>query len=365
MFSISLIFGGIGNMCNAMDFRSDQLDEIAHHISVDWPSCDSAFTVRHGSRDVAVRVSGGCVEHIGFRIFPEQLRSGMINPLIADFVERYWLSLTLPLDRQKSVRQQLKEDRFVFQTGSVESVAVIQQDTTMEMSCQLTPELVTLTWGRQGKTVCCITFPVDHELILGRRMLENDRRLPQEINGVRIKERPKRAAATALSLHADSLSGLLVDRAGCYLDSSLKSERYYTRSADGVSLEPVFDSDMLEESILNLFTDSDIEEAGNVRLSICHKIFGLKEQTVETSIRNFVAYSMQNGCKPFVGIVSVDGDNARLADVLVIMHNEQLGYNHVLRVSLPLECISDGSGTSSARLNAFVPSSNIKNLFKN
>lgn len=365
MFSIPLIFGGIGNMCcNAMDFQSDQLEEISNHISIEWPQGDSTFTVKYGKRDIVVRVSDGCVQHIGFRIFPEQLRSRVINQAIADFVERYWLRLTLPLKREKSFEQQLTEDRFVFLTGNTASIDAIQGDTTLVVSCSVTPELVTMAWGRiEGAPRCCITFPVNHELILGRRMPENDRRLPQEINSVKIKYHPKKSIGTTLSLTTDSLSSLWIEHTGSYLADVLKNERYYTCGTDGVSLEPVFDVDRCLASIANMFTDYDIEKASEIKLSICHKIFGLKEQQIDTTVQKFVAYSLQNGCVPYVGIVSVDKDNSGLADVLVIMHNHQLGYNHVLRATVPLDCISTGDGTCYARLNAFVPSSNIKNLF--
>jgi len=364
LFSIPLIFGGIENTCNAMNFRSDQLEDIAKHIDVEWPQADSTFTIKQGKHDIAVRVVDGCVEHIGFRIFPEQLRSGVINPQIADFVERYWLRLMLPLKREKSVNQELKEDRFVFMNGSVESIDAIQRDTTLPVSCSVTTELVTIAWGSTVETpLCRIAFPVNYELILGRKMLENDRRLPHEINSVRIKKRPMRSVETTSSLSADSLNSIWIEHAGDYLADVLKNERYYTSGSDGVSLEPVFDADLYKESIVNMFTDYDIEKAGNIQLCIRHKIFGLKEQQIETTIQKFVAYSMQNGCVPYVGIVSVDQSNSGLADVLVIMHNRQLGYNHVLRAEVPLDCISTGEGTCHARLNAFIPSSNIKNLF--
>lgn len=357
--SVSLFFGGIGHTCAGIGFRSDQLEEMSGHFRVEWPSCDSSFVFRHGKRDVAVRVSDQCVEHIGFRIFPEYIRTEVVNRRLADFVERYWLSLTLPLERQKTVRQQLTEDRFVFLAGEIGSIDILQKDTLLPFSCDIASKSVTMTWGTAENPVCKISFPVDHELILGRRMPENDRRLPQEIISTDIRNTPVRMG---LSAYVDSLSSLWVEHAGSYLDCSLKSERYYACASDGVTLEPVFDRDRSVESIMNLFTDCDIEKAGRIRLSISHRIFGFAEQTIETTVPQFVAYSIQNDCVPYVGIVSVGEDDK--ADVLVIMHNRQIGYNHVLRVSLPLECLSAGEGTAVARLNAFVPSSNIKNLFK-
>lgn len=366
MLSISLVVGGIESICFGKGFRSDQLDEISRCISADWPSQhDTTLTVSHANRDVAIRVAGDCVEHIGYRIFPDQMRGTMVNPLIADFVERYWLSLTLPLERLKSVAQQMKEDRFMFHVGGIESVDAIQRDPALSFACQATPTLVTMAWNSGEEQICCITFPVDHELILGRRMLENDRRLPQEIAAAKVPERPVRSVGDSHSHYADSLSSILVEHAGSYLDCALKSERYYAIGGDGVSLVPVFDAERCFESVSNLFTDCDIEAAGNIRLSIRHKTFGLKEQPIETTIQKFVAYSMQSGCVPYVGIISIDEDNSGAADVLVIMRNEQLGYNHLLRASVPLDCISSGEGIATARLNAFIPSSNIKNLFKN
>ena len=120
----------------------------------------------YGKHDVIARVADGYVEHIGFRIFPEQMRAGAINPLIADFVERYWLSLTLPMERQKSVAQQMKEDRFTFHAGDVGSIGILQQNPAMDVACSVTDNSVALIWGDMAQPVCHITFPVNHELIL-------------------------------------------------------------------------------------------------------------------------------------------------------------------------------------------------------
>lgn len=365
VFSISLIFGGIENLCDAVDFRSDRLEEISKCISAELPGCDSTFTVKYGKRDVIIRTSETCVEHIGYRIFPSSLRDRALNPLIADFIERYWLSQTLPLEHEKSVRQQLTEDRFVFEAGSIRSIDAIQKDSTISFSFESTPARFTATWGEPQNPLCRISFPINHELILGRKMLENDRRLAREINDIRLTVTPGDGTAATDLFKADSSTPLRVEDNGSYLDCALKSERYYTTAADGLSPEPVFDSSHCIESIMNLFTGYDIPGARDIALSIDHKTFGLKTQPIETTVQKFVAYAMQGGCVPYVGILTVDSEGSGLADILVIMHNRYAGYNHVLRVSLPLDCIGTGRGTASARLNAFVPSSNIKDLFKN
>lgn len=367
LLSVSLFYGGIESACcYGQTFQSDMLEEMSAKIPLNLSlTCDSTFAVKSGNRDITVRVSDGCVEHIGYTIFQEGIRSGAVNSSIADFVERYWLSLTMPLKRQKSVKQQMLEDRFVFQAGGIETIDEIQQNPAMPFACHSTQNTVTMVWGDANNPVCQISFPVDHELLLGRKMLENDRRLPSEIARIRIRHKPPKDTGSLPSAHPDSLTSLWINQASTYIDCALKSDRYYTLDTDGTTLAPVFDAAYPKESIVNLFTDYDIEQAENLHLSIRHKTFGLNEQVIETTIPAFVAYCMQKGCVPFAGVISVGNDNSGLVDILVIMHNRPLGYNHVLRASVPLTCLSTGEGIAHGRLNAFIPSSNIKNLFKN
>lgn len=341
LLSISLLYGGIGAVCaHNPQFRSDQLGEMSKHVDLRLDSVegDTLLLTNRGNLEVAARVADGCVEHIGYRLFPEEQRGAIMHPLVADFVERYWLWLTLPVERQKSVAQQMKEDNFRFLAGNVESVGKIQQDSTLLINCYATDKEMTVAWGDENNPKCCISFPINHELILGRKMLENDRRLPMEIATVDVEKAP----------------AYMID-AGRYLDENLSSERYFNGD------EPIFDPEKPMESITNLFTGYDIAQADSIALNIRHKTFGLNEQAISSTVRRFVAYAMQNGCRPYAGIVAIDNN---MADVLVIFNNQAVGYNHVLRVSLPIDCIANGRGTATARLNAFVPSSNIKNLFK-
>lgn len=365
VFSISLIFGGIENLCLSMGFRSDKLEEISKYISVDKLHDDSVYTVSYENHDVNIRISNGRVEHIGYRIFPNQIRTELVIPAVADFIERYWLSLTLPITREKSPDQQMVEDRFVFQTGSLKSINLLQQDSTLAFSCKFDPSQVNLLWEKNEKPICSITFPVNHELILGRRMLENDRRLPDEIESMRIKEPSTKIVNRNPTLSLDSITHLWKESPKYYIDNNLVNQRYYTKGEDGTSFEPVFDSNLYVESITNMFTGYDIAKTRDIPLSIRHQTFGLTEQPIETNIHQFVMFALQTGCIPYVGILSIDKDNSGVADILVIMHNEQVGYNHILRASVPLQSISEGIGTATARLNAYVPCSNIKNLFKN
>lgn len=362
--SLALSLGAGGFTCHALDYRSDLLEEMTGLLPLQISARDTLVTLVRAGREVSVRVAGGCVEHAGYRIFTPAQRES-VGRSIADFVERYWLSLDLPLRRGKSPAQQMKEDRFTFRTGSPSSVDAIMRDPDLPFGCTLGPKQVSMEWGDPGHPVCAVVFPVDHELILGRRMLENDRRLPGEINAATFVADCTAPLGSRKETESETLPVIRTERGGVYLDCELKHERYYVKSSGATSEVPVFDIDHPVESVMNLFTGCDIPQAATIGLDIRHKTFGLGEQPIQTTVGKFVAYSISSGCVPYVGIISLDKEEAGSADILVIMRNARLGYNHVLRVSLPLACMADGRGTATARLNAFVPSSNILNLFKN
>jgi hypothetical protein len=67
------------------------------------------------------------------------------------------------------------------------------------------------------------------------------------------------------------------------------------------------------------------------------------------------------GCKAFFGIISLEKDN--IATCELIMHNHRMGYNHIMKITFPMSTFDERKGRIQARLNSYVNSSRIKNLF--
>lgn len=361
--SILLLSGGIESVCYGLFYSSDKIESIAKALSVNIPDSSGTYTISKNGRDINIRVAEGEVKHIGYRLFPEDFRGLAVNPVIADFVERYWLEQSLSINNEKSALQQMREDRFQFYNGSLASVDRIQKDLGQGFSCNLSNNIVFMEWGDMSRPVCKICFPVNHELILGRKMKENDSRLPGELKRTRIDVRPVNPGDGDDMASLDSLTSVYIGKSGSYLDCELRSDRFFMSNSDSSEMLPVFNPDFPVESLSNLFTDYDIDGAENIALSIRHKTYGFNEQLIETSVPQFVAYSLQSGCQPYVGIIDLGTKVAGMADMLVIMRNWEVGYNHVLRVSVPIDCIAKKMGKATARLNAFVPTGNLKNLF--
>ena len=362
---LMVIFGSSGVKSYAIEYRSDMLETISKTIGIQVLDNDSIYHLKYGKRGVVARVKDGVLEHIGYDIFPENLRRKNVDRFVADFVERYWLSLCLPINRQKSICQQLKEDRFVFVRGSVESIDDIQKSHECGFSINVTETTIDMTWDSQDKLLCHISFPVNHELLLGRKMLENDRRLPAEILQTPVHyTQEDSVTSNSLEEMSDSIVSMWVSKGGYYCLEELTADRFYTNPARG-HIKPIFSASFPKESLINLFSGVDIPKADKIQLYINHVMFGFSKQLIETTIPQYVSYCISNGCKPYVGIISLDCDGNKTADVLVIMRNWMIGYNHVLRVKVPVDRISTGSGIAEARLNAFVPTANVQNLYKN
>ena len=66
------------------------------------------------------------------------------------------------------------------------------------------------------------------------------------------------------------------------------------------------------------------------------------------------------GCTPFFGIISQEPGKVVCE---LVMQNESLGYAHVMKFEFDPAILVDRQGTMSARLNSYVPISNVKSLF--
>lgn len=342
-------------------YRSDMLQKMAEAMLITGkvnalPDGDNFFTHTDG-HEVNVRISGDEVEHIGYRLFEPGQKRSLGFPL-TDFLERYWLSLTLPIDELRAADARMREDHFYFITGDVSSVDRLQRDPMLMVNFTPTEKMLDVEWSGVSGEICHVVAPVGHELILGRNMPENDRRLVSEIRNARPDSTMISFVTPEMLVPSDSSTVLVLPRGMYYLDE-LKGDRYY-HSVGGGNVVPVWSGSFPGESIANMFTGIDIDAAASIPLHIRHVKYGGTEE-FDTDVRQFVTFCLSQGCVPYVGLVSIDEG---VADVLVMMSNMQLGYNHMLRVKIATDGLVGGVVSADGRLNAYIPIANLKNLFK-
>lgn len=311
---------------------------------------------------LTVVVRKGEVRHIGYSVFTASQRAAFSEDVL-NFVERYALSLDIPAKRLKTVEKQLDEDKVMFRVGSFRSLPAFIADSTYSLSLQSEMQkLYIVTWSKDGQTVCQLGFPMQYELLWGAPIDEVEQALKRRVMATTV------AQADTLALMADSVLTTSPD-GSCYVKpgqiyyfDELNSNRYYEKlesQGDGKSIyRLLFDSRHSHESLANVLTTTDVPNSFMLRVR--QRTFNYTDSIYEVPLTQWVAYCLQTGCTPFFGIISDDG---KVVDCELVMRNADLGYNHVMRLKVGVADIDRRCGLFTARLNAYIPTHNLKYLF--
>lgn len=318
-------------------YRSDRLAEIASLIdgATSWKGCP-----------LSIDEQDGTIEHIGYRFFSDSEKEAL-GKEVSRFLERYALECDLHLEKEKSVEMRMLEDGIVFRSGNLESLKTLcdEEHGNVELIC-MSEQRYLFRW-KDGE----VAFPSDVELLTGRNQIENGRRLPSEIISSTFRDTIPVPSREKLKQRED---GILVLPGENYMYASLSGDTYFNDD-----LLPVNDILKEDETIANIFSGliRDIDVTMEVRMNV----YGLKQERFSCLVTSIAAYALENGCKPFVGIIARDRNEI---EFLVIYRNIAAAYNHVLRIQTSHSALHGGKGTATARLTPFVPTHSIKYLFE-
>lgn len=341
---------GVVPTCLAVDYRTDLLATIAGKVGL-----TSADTPSFRGYPLNVISDDGRITHIGYRLFSGEQRE-VFGPVVCNFVERYLLELDIPIKNHLSRTERTQIDHVVFddKTPPME----LYGDTTIAVRMELSDgKKYTVNWCRHDSTICSLTFPVEYDLLVGTDMDERERRLSEELK--RTKTDPVTPEMPSTSqLHKAWQENYYTLEGGTYLIDELKSDLYFQNDNNG-QLKPMFTSEYPAESLANLFTSLYIE--GDFMLDIKLRKYGFKTEHIQVSLRQWITFCRQEGCKPYFGIIKLEEQTAQCE---LIMYNAAMGYNHVMKLYFPLNAISTRQGTIEARLTAYVTTSRVKNIFE-
>lgn len=343
LFLPGIILGG------NLPYRSDRLERMGELLGEEklaaLPDGEHTAALMFMGTPVTLIKEKGIIEHIGYSFFSaeERLQS---DPVVCCFLERYALEADLPLKRDKDLDLQLLEDGIIFRHGSLSSLKTLCPGGHGNFEIHdITQSKYVFNWP-DGQML----FPSDLELLLGRDMKENDRRLPLEIQSATFPEPV--STPDNLEIRGD---GIAVCRNGDYYFSSLSADTFFT----GGNMKPV-NNVLLEEETLHNLASGLIRDSGII-LDIEMSAYGLERANFSAGFNSLAAYAASTGCKAYCGTIAADKDEI---EVLVIYRNESASYNHVLRILIPHSAIAEGKGRGRARLTPFVPTHKIKYLFE-
>lgn len=342
-------------------YRTDLLAHMASSMQI----TDRLNTLKDGmywrwgmfkGNPVTVIVKNNQIEHIGYALFTPGQRETFSSP-VYDFLERYSLEIDLPLKREKTVAKQIAEDGISFGKGTFSSLRILLNDTTCNINIiNNDGKHYIVCLSKKDSVFCNVQFPISYDLLRGSAMLENERRIGQEIARSSLTGR-KKTVVSRNELLPTWQSNYFILPGESYYTDELNTNRYYEQDENG-DFRPVYRAKYPLESIANLLTGCEIDNQYMIDIHL--KKYGNKEETISVPLDRWINFCLNNGCKPYFGVISYDGN---FAVCEVIMRNVAYGYNHVMKVTFDVSQLETRKGIIQARLNSYIPSSRIKYLF--
>ena len=385
-------------IASSLNFATDLLADMAKVIDLDASNLQegsSSETISYKNLPVRVDTSDGTVTHIGYAIFDEPLRVG-VNKVVFDFLERYSLAADMPLKREKPVNTMLAEDRLTFEGGDFSRLKRMTSDGYSISVSSLNGRSYRVSWDNSdGLTEYAVSFPVSYDLLHGTGMVENERRLLDDLSSHRITPVPGDSVTRQQLLPTFDINYYILPGNSYYTDA-LNSNRYYRTSP----FDPELDAKVIEmieevdnegsdvadadstatartapdrrqkfelinlpdiypvETMANLLTSGEIDN--DFILDIKHIGYDFDFKNISVPLNTAVNYFRNKGCESFFGI-SKHKDNVYTC--VVIFRNIPEGYCHTMRVTINNEDLQSGQGRFPARLTSYIPISKISSLF--
>lgn len=344
-------------------YQSDLLAQMAESLQMkavlDTMSDGSYIAQRmYKNHPLTVIINHGEVEHIGYSIFTDEIRCGMPSPTY-NFLERYALQADLPLKRIKTVDRQLFEDEVTFTAGTIRTLASIWGLDNINFSLENRQDkMCRATWTKEGKTYCSVCFPVNYNLYHGTDLVENQRRLVDDLCHV---SDAKMGAVKEMS--KEQLTKLFepnyfVLKNDSFYVASLNSNNYYVQE-NNEQYKLLFSDRYPIESFANLLTTNSIDNEIQAQIKLV--MYDFKSELIKIPLVDFLHYFMQKGCKAYFGVIDRK-DDVYTAELLMLKRDE--GYCHSIKLTFNTGNVSSRSGVVTGRMNCYIPISKVKFLFE-
>lgn len=313
------------------------------------------------SRPVIIEESSnGVVNHIGIKLFDRKLTASHPSK-IYHFVERYLLELLLMSKNQDIVtKMKMERVRISSQVHSMVSVKEGIRNICSDFTSTLSFSIICrnnryiFSCMDNHKELLNMSFPVRYELIEGYTKLELESAfypnllMFREFDYVPLSD-------SELFIYKDSLYSYNEDY---YLTEDFVSTSYYKKVNEKVI--PVLDSEMLSESVCNLFnTDYD----WGVEVEITQSMYGEKNRSYTLPLFKFTRFLHHHNCMIFTGIQKYDKS---FIEGGVMAVNMELGYQHLMVFSFPKELVDNPREHKvKVKMYGFIPIHNISSFFDN
>lgn len=305
---------------------------------------------KHGVCGLLVVLCSMTVFSQELSFFSPEMRQSASRPQLAvmDFLERYFKDLFS--QQQTTIQTKMADDKIFFRQGKPSDMYHVSD--TMPFYVDLIGRYFEVTWLVDERPFVTLDFPAQYDLILGMDQSEAKKKLKETI-----LTSPKRQSSgqTPTSLEKND-EGIYVSATDSFELVSLNDALYYNKVREGY--EPVFSNEYVEYSAANMF--QGLIQDVDYRMYVEQSMYGMKTISYSLTLNQWLNYCAEWGLKVFFAVEEVHEDGLL---ALVIAHSEELGYNHLLSVTIPDKFIADQRAALKVRLTPYIPLHNVKNLF--
>lgn len=283
---------------------------------------------------------------------PELRQAAGRQALIMDFVEHYFSDLFTKSAEMRATK--MADDKVFFRKGRPEDLRHLAD--TIPFSITFHDKYYEVCWSQAEEPLITLVFPAQYDLILGLSQDEVQKRTKDYI----LTAPPRDSIVTvpdSLNLTADSL--LISKHSFLELESLTDATYYIYNKVYAPDTVPVFDSQHPEASAANLF--QGIIHGRDYRLYMEQSLYGMKTVSYTLALSQWLNYCAEQQLQVFFAVEEVREDGIK---ALVIAHSRELNYNHLLSVIIPDNFIDRDGIVLKARMTPFIPTHNIKNLYK-
>ena len=300
-------------------------------------------------KPIKVITKNDCITHIGYSLFVEPTESDNCLPIM-HFIESYSLELNLMSSGQD---RRMFEDGVQFQKGNLHLLTQFagKENVLLNISSDMSKCVARVTCG---KSVCILCFPIDYELILGDNHINLENSVFPNVK--------KQNADVGYKLTKSVTKDLLKFNHGLYelyngnYKNIIENRTYYKLLND--EIVAVWDSLRPLESISNLMLGAVSSDTYTLDVKLIK--YGYKTEQDELKLCDWLQYCNSEGCVLYWGCIKSDNNQI---EGIFFAHNPVCGYAHILRTTINMDIISQHAGIITARLNSYIPTSQIKNLY--
>lgn len=300
------------------------------------------------------------IKHLGISLFSPETKE-MINLPVCNFIERMMLELSLQQSvidieaRLQQSRVYLRKNGVEFNRGYFTSLNSTLDD--MQTPAQFSirkDSCYTVYWRYGSDDFLSMSFPVSRELIFGTNKKESDQiigELFSEAGCDTVTE--KNPGIIASDLQLQNNSDLYLKKGSAFLTNKINSDTYYQRS--GSKYQLAFNSQYPAESLANLLTT---KQDKSLVLKINHRMYGGFTPEFSIPLSRFLCM-FNAGFSTYCILKRLGLGQVQVSAVL---HNNDFGYIHLLRIKTTSRELFMDNGTLKADLYTNIPEHNLKNL---